>query len=71
MWSISASLMAGVIVLVAGEDLGFLADNDFFSELVSEGGLAFAFRFFLGGVNGSDESFGDGEADSDLTGIVI
>lgn len=38
-WSISASLIAGVMVLVAGDDLAFLglgeilADDGFFSEL--------------------------------------
>jgi hypothetical protein len=68
-------LIAGVIVLV-GVDLGFLevllADNGFLSELPVEerDSVLAAFRFCLGGVNGSEEEAGDGELVSVLTGMV-
>lgn len=32
--------------------------------------MSVAFRFCLGGVNGSEEDSGDGEAGSDLIGIL-
>jgi hypothetical protein len=73
MWSINASLMAGVIVLV-GVDLIFLevllAEGDFFSELLIDEYSVSAFRFRLGGVNGSEEEVGDGELVSVLTGMM-
>jgi hypothetical protein len=73
MWSINASLMAGVIVLV-GVDLIFLevllADDGFFSELLIDENSVSAFRFCLGGVNGSEEEVGDGELVSVLTGMM-
>jgi hypothetical protein len=74
MWSINASLISGVMIPVAEDDLGFfavlLADGDFFSELLVDENSVSAFRFWLGGVNGSEEEVGDGELVSVLTGMM-
>jgi hypothetical protein len=62
------------MVPVAEDDLGFLevllAVGDFFSELLIDENSVSAFRFCLGGVNGSEEELGDGELVSALTGIM-
>ena len=62
------------MVPVAEDDLGFLEvllpDGDSFSELLIAENSVSAFRFCLGGVNGSEEELGDGELVSALTGIM-
>jgi len=76
MWSINASLIAGVMVPAAEDDLGFLevlcGDDAFLSKLPVDDreSVLTAFRLCLGGVNGSEEEVGDGELVSVLTGMV-